>query len=152
MNFAENELSLLIFLFDKSDGTELLEEQSNKIDMLDIIARLYLKIVHIYVPKFEIEHCLELKEIFRDLGIKSMFQPGANFKGLIEKKSGEAMSIDNIIHKSKMVINEDGAEHLDHDFKKEDVQETFNVNKPFYFFLKHKWEHTVIFSGCIRNF
>lgn len=82
------------------------------------------------------------------MGIGNLFEANANLNGIFEESDGK-LCVDSIIHKAVFAVDEQGA--VVHDKEIGDVEVVFEVNKPFYFCLKHKWEHNVVYSGCVKR-
>lgn len=148
LNYVESELSLLIFVPDDAEGLSQIEAQAQKRKILDVVAMLYLKTVHVFLPKFKLEFQFDLKNALTAMGIGNLFEADANLNGIFEE-SDEKCGIDSIIHKAVIAVDEQGA--VVHDKVEDEVEVVFEVNKPFYFCLKHKWEHNIVYSGCVKK-
>lgn len=155
MNYIESELSLMIFVPDEAEQFSLIEAQADKLNIFDIVTMLYLKTVHVFLPKFKLEFTFDLKKAFTSLGMGNLFAVNdANLNGIFEK-SGQGSEenkkcVDSIIHKAVIAVDEDGA--VVHDTEIGEVEVVFDVNKPFFFCLKHKWEHNIVYCGCVKKF
>lgn len=150
MNYVESELSFLILLPDEPNLCKI-EEEADKLKMYDVVTRLYLKAVQVFLPKFTLDFTVDLKDTFCRLGIGSLFDANeANMNGIFEKGCGEKKCFDSVIHKAVIAVDEEGA--VVHDAEIGEVEVVFDVNKPFFFFLKHKWEHNIVYSGCVKKF
>lgn len=148
MNYVESELSLLIFLPDEVDQLVQIEQLSDKLNVFDIVTQLYLKTVHVFIPKFKLEFKFDLKNAFSNLGMESLFTKNANLNGIFDDTK-ENVGVDSIIHKAVFVVDEQGASVNDKDVGDSEI--LFEVNKPFFFCLKHKFEHNIVYSGCVKK-
>ncbi|XP_063703791.1 serpin B4-like [Culicoides brevitarsis] len=147
LNYVDSELSLMIFLPDEPSQLTLIEENADQLKLYDIVTMLYLKTVQVFLPKFTLETKFDLKNSFKAMGMENLFTADANFKGIFEKKG---TCVDSIFHKTVFAVDEEGTAVYDKDFGKVDV--VFDVNRSFFFCLKHKFEHNVVISGCVRKF
>ena len=72
-----------------------------------IIDNLKHSKVYLEMPKFEITYKESLKEVLKNMGVKLAFNTKADFSKI---RSQNDLMIDEIIHKTYLKVNEDGAE------------------------------------------
>ncbi len=107
---------------------------------------LYLKL---QMPKFSIEGEYNLKDILKELGITDAFKTTADFSNMTTKGGG----IDQIFQCGKIIVDEKGTEAAAvtvieaTDCVPPEADETFVIDRPFYFTIEHNITHTLLFMG-----
>lgn len=130
----------------------------SEINLDDFLSLSESATVNIKMPKFEYEYETELQNNFQNLGIQYPFSNDAQFGGMLQ--SGEnLMKIDLIIHKTKIVVDEEGTEasastaivmtKCTSAF--EDMEEPKEVilDRPFAFIIMDNKTNTPLFIGKV---
>ncbi len=116
-----------------------------------IIQNMREKEAIIKIPKFKIEFTIELKKILKRLGMNVPFE-NADFSKITKS---ELLSIDNIIHKTFMDVDEVGttaAAVTLIDFRKNTNNSFyFNTNRPFIIVLRENTSNSILFLGRINK-
>ncbi|EDV59230.1 serine protease inhibitor 42Dd [Drosophila erecta] len=99
--YRNSTLSMRIFLPNRVDGLRKLEEN---IGLLK--PNLQKNSVNVKLPKFKIESSVQLKGILEKLGIRDVFKPTADLKGLVLESGAK---IDRIVQKAFLKVDERGA-------------------------------------------
>jgi serpin B len=111
--------------------------------------------VNLALPKFKLETTYELSDCLKKMGLKSAFEPGADFSGISGNKS---LMLDKIIHKSILDVSEKGTEAASSTavismrstkIVREPVH--FNANHPFYFLIKESSDNLILFMGYLAS-
>jgi len=105
------------------------------------------------IPKFSFGNSLDLNDTLKSMGIKSAFQPEADFSGITEGKA----FISNIKQQTHIAIDEKGVEATAYtkiDYAgsaapNNNVSEMI-LDRPFIFVIKSAYD-TVLFVGVINN-
>lgn len=118
---------------------------------LDILSR---EKVHVMLPPIDIEFGADFAEDMKTLGIESAFGKNGEFDIMFGNASAK-FGLENIIHKSALKINENGAEQLsaevlnteEADLSEEDEIKEFTADKPFTFLILDKRMNEVLYLG-----
>jgi serpin B len=150
MHYKNQEFYCLIVLPKQFD--ENLAASFNMTELNNLISNLKNKNVKLYLPKFKIEYETQLNNNLQHLGIKRAFSNNAEFNTI----SSEPLKINTVIHKTFLEVNEVGTEAVAVTgvvmaLSKPSEPITMNVNRPFYFFICHRFNdiRTVLFMGKI---
>ena len=113
-------------------------------------------IVHLKLPKFELENRFKLSDNLKALGIRSAFQGDASFDRMFTASSnGVRFCIDEVYQKARInvaewgteaaavtVVIKDGSPGIE--YKKVD----FHADHPFFFFIGEASSGTILFEGA----
>ena len=152
-------ISMVIFLPDKNDGLEELENlltYNTIMNQLSKLQKLWERKIKIIFPKFKFETKYELLKPLYDLGLVDAFSDNADFSG-IAKDPPE--SISRIIHKAFVDVNERGTEAaavtalriLGGSLGPIQKPPEFRADHPFLFFLIDSKTKTILFIGKLTN-
>ncbi len=112
------------------------------------------KSVKLSIPKFEIESYFDLNETLINMGVKDAFSGSADFSGITSK---EQLVISNVIHKAKIIVNEEGTEAAAATavvMRKTSMlidEVKFTANKPFIYILRNNETNCIYFFGKVVN-
>ena len=101
------------------------------------------------MPKYSIEGRYDLKDILKELGITEAFETTADFSNMTSKKGG----IDEIFQCGKIIVDENGTEAaavtviIAYDCIPPEPDETFAIDRPFYFTIENNVTHMILFMG-----
>jgi serpin B len=73
--------------------------------VLDILASLETKEIHLFFPKLRVEGAFKLKEPLKALGMQKAFNESANFSGM---STTEKLVVQDVLHKTFAEIDENG--------------------------------------------
>jgi len=123
-------------------------------DFNEIYDTLTVETVDLYLPRFTISFKSELVTALRRNGVRSMFSPDLADFSLI---SDEPLSVSNILHETKVEVNEEGSEAagitgaiLDLRTVIKDTQEV-RLNRPFIFVIHDRKNDIPLFIGKVVN-
>lgn len=108
--------------------------------------------VKLSIPKFDIESDFDLNETLIKMGVKDAFSGSADFSGITSK---EQLVISNVIHKAKIIVNEEGTEAAAATaviMRKTSMlldEVKFKVNKPFIYILRNNENNCIYFFGKV---
>jgi len=131
-------------------------EDLNKIEEGMISAKKVSAGVELYIPKFEYDAGLDLKDDLVALGIKTAFTGNADFSGMAED---ENLFISNAIHQATIEFSEKGTKAaaatvmtfdvVSINKNKEDEPVVLNFDKPFLYFIKDAESGDIWFVGTL---
>ncbi|XP_037089999.1 serpin B8-like [Pollicipes pollicipes] len=132
-------------------GVTLMRKSLDGLNVTRLHSQLRQRTVRVVMPSFKIEGLYVMPFYMRSLGIKRIFQRGANFNGI----SSDKTFVSNIIHKAVMEVNEEGTTATAVTVTivaNIGIQSaTFAVDRPFYVILYHKREKVTLFAGLVAN-
>ncbi|XP_008938102.1 PREDICTED: leukocyte elastase inhibitor [Merops nubicus] len=155
MPYDGRELSMIILLpddiEDDSTGLQKLEKQLTleKLHEWTCPEHLYPTEVHVRLPKFKLEESYDLKSDLAAMGMLDVFDSGkADLSGM---SGARDIFLSKIVHKAFVEVNEEGTEAaaatagiamlcmL--------IEEEFNADHPFLFFIRHNPTQSILFFG-----
>ena len=151
--YANNDFSIFFMLPDKRTGIqnfEMLFDQGNFSTWHD---SLQTEDVLIKIPKFKIEHEIELKEALSKMGMEVAFSKSADFSGMTGRKD---LQIDKVKHKAFLEIDERGTEASAATVvimreKSAPLKDMFIANHPFLFLIMENNTGLILFMGKIDS-
>uniref|UniRef100_T1GWX2 Serpin domain-containing protein n=1 Tax=Megaselia scalaris TaxID=36166 RepID=T1GWX2_MEGSC len=156
MKYKNGDFSMVIVLPNDKDGLEKLAEKvQNNYNLMSVSERLTSKKIDIYIPKFEMEHELDLVGPLQKLGIKSMFEDSADFSNLFDGNA-PAVKISKAVHKAVIKVDEAGSEASAATYLKAYPmslsldQKKFVADHPFLWYIKDK--SNIYFMGQVTKF
>ncbi|XP_075441946.1 leukocyte elastase inhibitor-like [Ascaphus truei] len=151
--YAGHELSMIIMLPDNinddTTGLQQLEKEMTKEKIQEWTENMSSIDVHVHLPKFKLEDSYKLKSELAALGAVDIFDSGsADLSGMSGTRS---LFLSEVVHKSFVEVNEEGTEAaaatagiamfcmL--------MEEEFNADHPFLFFIRHNATKSILFLG-----
>lgn len=112
--------------------------------------------VDLHMPKLNLGSTLDLKEILTKLGVTSIFEPSES--GWLKMISDRPLKVSKAIHKSKMIVDEEGTEAAAATIIEmsrgiavmQKASKVIILNRPFSFAIVDQNQH-VLFAGAIFN-
>ncbi|XP_074940268.1 leukocyte elastase inhibitor-like isoform X2 [Phalacrocorax aristotelis] len=149
------ELSMIILLpddiEDDSTGLQKLEEQLTleKLQEWTGPEHLYFTDVHVHLPKFTLEESYDLKSDLATMGLLDLFDSGkADLSGM---SGARDLFLSKIVHKAFVEVNEEGTEAAAATagigMLCMVIEEDFNADHPFLFFIRHNPTRSILFFG-----
>ncbi|NWI56773.1 ILEU inhibitor, partial [Calyptomena viridis] len=149
------ELSMIILLpddiEDDSTGLHKLEKQLTleKLQEWTCPEHLYFTDVHVHLPKFKLEESYHLKAELAAMGLLDVFDSGkADLSGM---SGARDLSLSEVVHKAFVEVNEEGTEAAAATagiaMLCMVMEEHFNADHPFLFFIRHNPTQTILFFG-----
>lgn len=104
------------------------------------------------LPRFKLEYDIKLKRDLSEMGMGIAFSGGADFSLMIP---GGGVSIDEVIHKTFVEVNEKGTEAAAVTiviiFDSAPATIAFNANRPFVFVIRDNRTQSLLFMGKLMN-
>ncbi|XP_027637587.2 leukocyte elastase inhibitor [Falco peregrinus] len=149
------ELSMIILLpddiEDDSTGLQKLEKQLTleKLQEWTCPEHLYSTDVHVRLPKFKLEESYDLTSDLAAMGLLDVFDSGkANLSGM---SGARDLFLSKIVHKAFVEVNEEGTEAAAATagiaMLCMVMEEDFNADHPFLFFIRHNPTQSILFFG-----
>ncbi|XP_018330580.1 serine protease inhibitor 88Ea isoform X2 [Agrilus planipennis] len=157
--YEGEDISMYILLppFAKEDGIDTVLKKLTIDNFKEVVnGSLSPRQVQVSLPKFSLEHTIELAPVLQFLGVGNLFHEDADFSVLSGRRD---LSVGAGVHKAKIEIDEHGAKaaaatalfsYRIMGDETEDVVE-FKCNRPFIFFLYNKKMNTILFTGIFRR-
>ncbi|XP_032078412.1 leukocyte elastase inhibitor-like [Thamnophis elegans] len=155
--YEGKDLSMIILLPDKiednSTGLEQLEQQLTLEKLQEWTQPKNMNYdmdVCVHLPKFQLEENYDLKPYFAALGLIEMLERGkANLSGM---SGSQDLHVSKIVHRSFLEVNEVGtlaaaATAATSEDYCSPMEEDFNADHPFLFFIRHNSTNTILFLG-----
>ncbi|NXL95604.1 ILEU inhibitor, partial [Alectura lathami] len=153
--YEGRELSMIILLpddiEDDSTGLQKLEKQLTleKLHEWTCPQHLYSTDVHVHLPKFKLEESYDLKSHLAAMGLLDIFDSAkANLSGM---SGARDLFLSEIIHKAFVEVNEEGTEAAAATagiaMLCMVIEEDFNADHPFLFFIRHNPTQSILFFG-----
>jgi serpin B len=150
----QNKSSSMIIFLPKSDS-KITTENFNYEYLKKVGKSMVIRDVILSIPKFNMAVNYELSEGLKKMGLKSAFEPGADFSGITGNKS---LLLDKILHKSVIEVSEKGSVAASSTavismrstkIAREVVE--FKANRPFYFMIKQNSGNLILFMGYLAK-
>ncbi|KAK4825721.1 hypothetical protein QYF61_002139 [Mycteria americana] len=149
------ELSMIVLLpddiEDDSTGLQKLEKQLTleKLQEWTRPEHLYSTDVHVHLPKFRLEESYDLKSDLAAMGLLDVFDSGkADLSGM---SGARDLFLSKIVHKAFVEVNEEGTEAAAATagiaMLCMVMEEDFNADHPFLFFIRHNSTQSILFFG-----
>ncbi|NXP25153.1 ILEUB inhibitor, partial [Scytalopus superciliaris] len=153
--YEGGELSMVILLpddiEDDSTGLQKMEKQLTleKLQEWTRRDRLYSTDVNVRLPKFKLEESYDLKADLAAMGLLDVFDSGkADLSGM---SGARDLFLSQVVHKAFVEVNEEGTEAAAATagiaMLCMIIEEDFNADHPFLFFIRHNPSQTILFFG-----
>ncbi|XP_034485107.1 alaserpin-like [Drosophila innubila] len=155
--YQDTDLFMLIILPNLNAGLKQLEKKLQTTSLEDITSQLTLHKVFVKLPKFKAEFEQELTPVFKEMGIKLIFNGQAEFGNMLD--SNERLDVSKILHKAFIEVNEEGTEVAAATAMVVAVRSMpppelepkhFYADHPFYFTIYHA-NHGCLFVGNFNS-
>ena len=126
-----------------------LQQSLTSLDIGTLYGKLHKRKMTVIMPRFKVEAKYHLPKYFKQLGIRRIFKPSADFSGI----SREGIFVKDIIEKAMIEVNEEGttaAAAAVVTFTKSGPI-PFVVNKPFFAFVYHQKLKTALFAAHVND-
>ncbi|NXD31819.1 ILEU inhibitor, partial [Spelaeornis formosus] len=149
------ELSMIILLPDDTEedstGLQKMEKQLTleKLQEWTHPKQLYSADVHVCLPKFKLEESYDLMSDLAAMGLQDVFDSGkADLSGMSGTRD---LFLSAVVHKAFVEVNEEGTEAAAATAGIAAlcmvIEEDFNADHPFLFFIRHNPTQSVLFLG-----
>ncbi|KAK8757892.1 hypothetical protein V5799_004474 [Amblyomma americanum] len=158
MPYRGQMMSMVIFVPDDVQGLCDLEQSLTPANLSKLLASMEMTDnVHLFLPRFRIEHSVALRETLEDLGVKDLFTPGkADLSVAFETG---APSVSGVVHKALVQVDEEGTKPepaaMNPVFQSArpiaDHVNFLDVDRPFMFLIKMNDLDVILFLGSVRR-
>ncbi|KAM4772374.1 serpin I2 [Rhinophrynus dorsalis] len=115
-------------------------------------ANMMEEVVAISLPRFKIEHKVDLKKSFLKLNVTDIFNEGCDLSGITDSPN---IYISKVVQKVTVEINEEGSEAAAATGMQvaamSMTNHNFVANRPFLFFIRHNQSGSILFMGKVTN-
>ncbi|NWI08770.1 A1AT2 antiproteinase, partial [Crypturellus soui] len=96
-----------LFVLPDEGAMKQVEDVLLKETVSDWAKSLQSRKIHLYLPKFSISGCYDVKNLFKKMGVTEVFSDQANLSGMAENTS---LKVSKAMHKAMVEVNENGTE------------------------------------------
>ena len=152
--YKGNTMVMQILLPNDKFGLGAVEENLNGFDVQKAFEKeKYKTKVNLKLPKFMLEQTINLKKVFKKMGMEKMFSGFADFSGI---DGTRLLYVSDVVQKAFIEVNEEGSEAAAATavvMMKRTMPhyEQFAANHPFIFYLRDKTTGMLLFQGRVNN-
>lgn len=153
----EDRYSMLILLPWKNSNLKTMLEQLRSYGIEQIVQQLYANdgvMVDVALPQFSVSADFTLNIMLEEMGLIDIFNAT---KANLSKISDEHVYLSRIIHRSLIMVNENGGSVARDDVRHMNLETEepaliqFSVDRPFAFFIMERYTNTLLFCGEVRK-
>jgi len=145
----------MVVLLPKQGKLSQLEANLTNKKLKHWLSRSYKTKLTVYLPKFKTKSGMLLKSVLSQMGMPTAFGNKADFSGIDGTKGTNGLRISEIIHKSFVKVDEEGAEAAAATaiYKRAGraVSPTFRANRPFVYLIRDTYTGAIVFMGRMVN-
>ena len=153
--YTDEDYRMLIFLPKSRQPSAIrdLDSRLRTYNMNSIDENLNYGPVFVQMPKFKANGKAKLSEVFKQLGVKTIFDPSLADLSNISDEPG--IYVQEVIHQAELEVNEEGSEAtaatavLRGIKSRKVVKKSFKVNRPFVFMIQDRSLGVPLFMGRI---
>ena len=139
------------------------EEALDEALLTEITSGMEPKLVRLTLPKFKMEHSMELPQTLSAMGMPKAFSKSdADFRGMDGKSCarGDVMClyVSQVVHKAFIKVDEEGTEAaaatgvmVQVESRPPTPDVTLNIDRPFIFVIRHLASGAVLFMGRVNG-
>lgn len=146
-----NDVRMVFFLPDLDTTVDNFVSKLSVNSVTDILHRLRSRTVELWIPKFNVEKSLDLKNHLKDLGLRDLFDEGkADLSGFTAVEN----YVKFVRHKTRVDVNEDGIEAAAATAVVMSNMTLYPIvvfDRPFVFMIQHQTTGAILFLGTIKN-
>ncbi|XP_048554446.1 putative serpin-Z5 [Triticum urartu] len=155
--------SMCVFLPNAYDGLwRLVNKIARNPDFLDEhLPTSTVLVGDFHVPKFKLKFSTKLSSDLQELGLKDAFDPGKADLSDMAEGPGRPLSLQDVLHKAVIEVNEEGTEAADVTYGKGMVgcaqgyrrppRVDFVADHPFVFFVREEVSGAILFAGHVLD-
>lgn len=154
LNYGNGSYSMQIVLPNEGTTVSDVIAAMQTRDWKDFVSSMTTYKVKLYVPKFTIEYGGNMNDVLKQLGVKSMFEPSADFS----KFCNAGVYISEVVQKARIEVDEEGttaaaathATGLLTDIGPGNIV-TFRADRPFIYVITEHSTGTICFIGVFSG-
>jgi len=155
--YQGNEIAMDILLPAKVDGLASIESKLDYSMITKYIGSLQKQHLKVYLPRFTLRSEFDLKESLSALGMKTAFEPSADFSGITG--TNREWFIQGVLHQAFVEVNEEGTEAAAATAVHVAVMGamvpqkpvSFEADHPFLFLIRNTQSGGILFMGRVEN-
>ncbi|HHW36419.1 MAG TPA: serpin family protein [Bacillales bacterium] len=151
--YKDNELSMIVLLPKERASLDDLYQDLTYEQWGNWVSQFNKQEVSITLPKFQMDYSTNLNNPLISLGMPSAFAGNADFSQMVEHGG---VSIDEVLHKSYIDVNEKGTEatavtSVEIKETASPVMKVMKVNRPFFFVILDNESGILLFMGEVNS-
>ncbi|XP_069624168.1 serpin I2 [Ranitomeya imitator] len=150
--YKGGKLSLLLALPAENADIGDMEKQLTAARLKDWNSNMKEELVDISLPRFKIEHKVDLKQSLLHLNVSDIFNTKCNLSGITDTSN---LYISKVVQKVSIEVNEAGSEAAAstgmHVAAMSLTNHRFVADRPFLFFIRHNPSGSILFMGKVTN-
>jgi serpin B len=132
---------------DEDDSMEeFIEETLTEENVSFWLAELSEAEVELHMPRFDVEHTLDLKEVLEEMGMERPFERSADFYYVSDEKR---VYLNEFRHKSFVTVQEHGLEEAE--VLSTDTPPVISYNRPFVYLIRQQQTGAILFMGLMND-
>ncbi|MBN1980896.1 MAG: serpin family protein [Chitinivibrionales bacterium] len=155
-------VSMLFVLPKRVDGLGSIETKITFSEINDMIRKMSIRDVDLFIPHLNISSDLMLNDVLADMGMTMAFGGDANFSKMSDDDTRE-LCLSYVLHSGQLVIDEQGITDTFNNEKNSVISvdgnnnssplalPVFNANHPFFFMLRDSVSHFILLMGRVLN-
>ena len=151
--YKGDDLSMVILLPKRIDGLRAQTRRLTTRNLATWTARLRLRPVHVYLPRFRITSGFGLAKTLTRMGMGVAFGSEADFSGMTGRKD---LYISTVVHEAFVDVNEEGTEGAAATAVRVKLNggrrpPSFRADRPFLLAIRHNATGAILFLGRLVN-
>lgn len=156
MDFDNREASMLLFLPTSKDSSQAKWNRVDEAYFNKLQKSMRSTQINLQMPRFKVEHAVELSGALQSMGIVDAFNNDADFSGITGNKE---LRIDKVVHKTVLEVDEAGCEAAAATavtmVRKTSIvglnPVDFIANRPFLYLIQDNNTHAILFVGLLHK-
>jgi len=149
--YQTEDLSMIFLLPTEAGGLGALEDRLTLESLRDWMDSVHETEADLFIPRFEVESKVMLKNVLADLGMPLAFGETADFSGIDGKRD---LLIQDAVHKGYVLVNEEGTEAAGATgvgVGTTSVPPTFQADHPFLILIWDRVTESILFLGRVAD-
>ncbi|KAM5165344.1 serpin I2 [Mantella aurantiaca] len=150
--YKGDKISLVLALPAENVEIEDLEKKLTEPVLKGWSTKMTHEMVEISLPRFKIEHRVDLKRALLNLNVTNVFDQNCNLSGITDTSN---IHISKVVQKVSIEINEAGSEAAASTGMQVAAMSMTNhrflADRPFLFFIRHNTSGSILFMGKVTN-
>jgi len=151
--YQDDKYAMLVLIPSSGNNIRILARDMQHAKFSGILDQLRPTDLVVELPRFELEYSADLIQFLKPLKIQEIFGSNANLTGIIAQ---ENIKINNIVHKTKVEVNEQGTRAAAATAAiviplMGSTTQKIVADRPFIFFIYHRESRNIIFEGILTE-